>query len=279
MRVISLGYHDVLNDREVPCGVSQMAPRRMRYTLDRAEFKRHLAAIAEARDTRPLSVLDVANRQIERLPFLLTFDDGRIGSYTCIADLLEEFGWQGNFFVSTDYIGTSGFVSSQQIRALRGRGHIIGSHSCSHPERMSHCTWPRLIDEWTRSVTSLSDILGEQVTAASVPGGYYSRKVAEAASISGIKILFNSEPVTKSYEVNGCTVLGRYTVFRRMSPAVVANIAVGRLAPRLRQLLFWRFKEIGKRVGGESYLRIRKRIIKYELPAEHMDTTSAPLLK
>jgi peptidoglycan/xylan/chitin deacetylase (PgdA/CDA1 family) len=269
MRVISLGYHNVVEESKYELG-SAPALGRMRYNLGKVEFKSHLVAMAQASGTHPLTASELANMQCEQLPFLLTFDDGHVSSYTCVADLLEGLGWRGNFFVSTDYIGTPGFVTSQQIRALRKRGHIIGSHSCSHPERMSHCTWPRLIEEWTRSVTSLSDILGEQVTAASVPGGYYSRKVAEAASIAGIRTLFNSEPVTKCHDVDGCTVLGRYTILRRMSPAIVGGIAAGTVVPRLKQLLFWRFKEIGKRLGGETYLKVRQRIIKYEWYTERL---------
>jgi peptidoglycan/xylan/chitin deacetylase (PgdA/CDA1 family) len=279
MRVISLGYHHVIDERECDFG-SALALGRTRYNVGKAEFKSHLVAMAQARGTKPLTVLEFTQMQCERWPFLLTFDDGHVSSYTCVADLLEELGWHGYFFVSTDYIGMPGFVTSQQIRALRDRGHIIGSHSCSHPERMSYCNWSRLIDEWTRSVTRLSDILGEQVTTASVPGGYYSRRVAEAASVAGIRTLFNSEPVTKCHHVDGCTVLGRYTILRRMSPAVVTGIAAGAIVPRLKQLLFWRLKGIGKRLGGESYLRVRQRLIKYEWYAERLiGTAGAHFLK
>ena len=279
MQAISLGYHNVVEENECEFN-SALALGRIRYNLGKAEFKSHLLAMAHARGTHPLIASELSQMPCERLPFLLTFDDGHVSSYTCVADLLEELGWRGNFFVSTDYIGTPGFVTSQQIRALRHRGHIIGSHSCSHPERMSHCTWSRLIEEWTRSVTSLSDILGEQVTAASVPGGYYSRTVAEAASIAGIKTLFNSEPVTNCHNVDGCTVLGRYTILRRMSPSIVAGIAAGTVVPRLKQLLFWRLKEVGKRLGGESYLKVRQRIIKYEWYAERfIGTAGAHSLK
>jgi hypothetical protein len=35
---------------------------------------------------------------------------------------------------------------------------------------------------------------------ASVPGGYYSDRVAETAAAAGIRILFNSEPTTKVYD-------------------------------------------------------------------------------
>ena len=162
---------------------------------------------------------------------------------------------------------------SDQIRDLRKRGHVVGSHSCSHPERMSHYSWAQLIEEWAKSVKILSDILGEQVSTASVPGGYYSRKVAETASAAGIKTLFNSEPVTTCQYVDGCLVLGRYTVYRGMPASDAAAMATGQKAPRLKQLLFWKVKGLGKRVGGESYLKIRKQIVMHAQPNQpHMDS-------
>src|SRR5262245_21291510 len=81
---------------------------------------------------------------------VLTFDDGGVSAMAA-AEILERFGFIGHFFITTNYIGTPGFVSETGIRELSGRGHVIGSHSCSHPLRMGHCAWPQLVDEWTRS--------------------------------------------------------------------------------------------------------------------------------
>ena len=78
-----------------------------------------------------------------------TFDDGGVSALVA-ADLLEARGFTGQFFVTTNYIGTRGFLTERQIRELAHRGHIVGSHSCSHPLRMGRCPWPQLIDEWTR---------------------------------------------------------------------------------------------------------------------------------
>src|SRR5262249_13734451 len=138
------------------------------YKLQHEEFRRHLYAIAHA------------NPEV-----LLTFDDGGVSFYETIAPLLEEHGWRGYFFIATNWIGSGGFLSANQIRALRKRGHLIGTHSCSHPERMSHCPFDQILSEWTESARKLDDILGESIDGGSVPGGYYSRSVAEAAALAG----------------------------------------------------------------------------------------------
>ena len=60
-------------------------------------------------------------------------------------------------------------------------------------------------------VSLLADILGEPIEVASVPRGYYSRQAAASAARAGLKLLFNSEPVTRAHTVDGCMVLGRFS--------------------------------------------------------------------
>ncbi len=192
--------------------------------------------------------------------WLLTFDDGGASTLEPTADLLEKHGWRGFFFVTTDRIGDSTFLNAGQVRELRRRGHVIGSHSCSHPERMSACSRDRLLDEWRRSREKLEDILGEPVRTASVPGGFYSRTVAETAEKAGYTLLFNSEPTTGVATVGGCLVVGRCTVYRGMSAQAAARLITGRLA-RWRQTLAWNVKKVAKVVGGGVYLALRRRLL------------------
>jgi peptidoglycan/xylan/chitin deacetylase (PgdA/CDA1 family) len=257
MRALSILYHDVITkDQDESSGF----PGRdaAAYKLEFHEFKRHLEAIARAVHERPATAQQLLNWTGKGLPFLLTFDDGGLSAYTCIADLLEKYGWQANFFITTDYIDSPSFLTKGQLRELRKRGHAIGSHSCSHPTRMSHCSWERLLEEWERSVHALSYILGEQVSMASLPGGHYSTRVAEAASRAGIRVLFISEPTTRCHFVEGCLIVGRYTIWRGMPPQTAAGIAAGKLSPRLRQVASWNMKKFAKSVGGKSYLKLRE---------------------
>src|SRR6185503_7420328 len=129
-----------------------------------------------------------------RTPLFITFDDGGISAFTTIAPMLEDAGWRGPFFVTAGCVAQRSFMTPDQIRELHNRGHIIGSHSLSHPLRMSSCSWDKMIEEWSVSVKILSQIVGERVAVASVPGGQYSRQVAQTAARSGITTLFTSEP-------------------------------------------------------------------------------------
>lgn len=259
MRAIALLYHDVVADADweasgFPGGSAAT------YKLERPAFERHLAAVSAAAGRRGTvsQLRDAA--PTGPLPVLLTFDDGGASAYGCVADLLERAGWRGHFLITTDYLDRPGFVTRAQVRDLAARGHVIGSHTCSHPIPMAACRWDHLVDEWTRSAGVLGDLLGAPVRVASVPGGAFSPLVARAAAAAGISALFTSEPTTACAEVDGCLVIGRYLVRRGTSPAAAGAIAAGQLAARLRQLWFWNLKKMAKAVGGSAYLALRRAV-------------------
>lgn len=249
MKKLSIMYHDVVeNGNYAASGFAGEGADI--YKLDRKEFARQLAAIEAAGGGE----------------VLLTFDDGGASAYDPISGMLEQYGWRGYFFVTTDWIGRPGFLHVEQIRELDHRGHRIGSHSCSHPARMSRQPRERLSAEWKESTERLAAIVGRPVTVASIPGGYYSRQVAEAAAEAGIETLFTSEPTTAVRTVNGCRVLGRYVIMQGMGPEWAAGFATGKLAPRVRQVLLWNAKRVAKTLGGEAYLRVREAILRRTSP-------------
>ncbi len=261
MRVACLLYHDVVDGADWDSS-GFIGPGTAKYKLSQPEFEVHLAAIAKVRNTPARTAHELANVRDETLPFLLTFDDGGESAATRIAGLLEKYGWRGHFFVTAGKIGTKGFLNTEQIRSLKKAGHVIGSHSFSHPTRMSHCSKEELTDEWTRSVKMLSDILGEPVDTASVPGGYYSNRVGETASAAGIRVLFNSEPTTAVDSVLDCLIVGRYNIFRGMPPGVSGDLVSSHSAARSRQWLYWNFKKVAKKVAGRPYLAARQLLLR-----------------
>ena len=246
MKSVSLLYHDIVEPGQFHAsGFS--SPDADIYKLDVLEFRRHLEGINRRG-------VPASNR-------LFTFDDGGASALEPTATLLEAFGWRGSFFITTDFIGTRGFLTRTEIRTLRARGHVVGSHSCSHPARMALCSHDQLLHEWGDSRELLSDILGEAVESASVPGGYYARRVAEAASECGIRVLFTSEPTSSTHDVAGTEVVGRYSIQQGVSAKTAAAIASGDVMPRVRQAAFWNAKKAMKTVGGRQWLRLRKYLI------------------
>lgn len=253
--IISM-YHDVV-EPEQPDSSGFPGNAAYRYKLDVNDFEKHLESIAKAIKNKPVTIFEAFEQKSGIKPYMITFDDGGISAYSVIAPLLDNYGWKGHFFITTDYINKDGFVTDEQIKELKRRGHIIGSHSCSHPTRMSKLTKEQMMDEWTRSIDVLSDILDEKITIASVPGGYYSRLVGETAAACGIKTLFTSEPVQKIHFVDGCMILGRYTMFREFSPEFAGRLASGSFPACFSQYSYWNLKKIGKKFAGNLYLKLR----------------------
>jgi peptidoglycan/xylan/chitin deacetylase (PgdA/CDA1 family) len=238
MRTVSLLFHDLYERDPRESGFASDAADR--YKLPVRAFDAHLAAIA--------SVSDV--------PFLITVDDGGVSYYTRLADRLEARGWQGYCFVSTDQIGARGFLDAAQLRELDARGHTIGSHSATHPTRFSACSPTQMRQEWTRSRQVLEDILGHTVTLASVPGGYYSRTVAQSACDAGLQFLFNSEPVTSTHTENGLTVAGRFTIRRGDPPQTSRRLLLPSPWARWGAWARWNTKGLVKPLLGPAYMRV-----------------------
>lgn len=256
MRAISLMYHDVITGDDWDSS-GFPGPRAAPYKMSLDDFADNLRAIGKANGE---AASKVGDSEAPQTPLYITFDDGGVSAVHPIIDSLEEQGWRGHFFVTTDRIGTNAFVSKDDIRELAKRGHVVGSHSCSHPTRMAVCSKTQLQGEWSDSVAILADILGARVCVASVPGGYYSRKVATTAAQAGITTLFNSEPTTRSHMVGPCRVLGRYTIKRDTHASVAAALAANHFVPTTKQVTLWKAKKVAK-LAGPLYLRVRSQLL------------------
>jgi peptidoglycan/xylan/chitin deacetylase (PgdA/CDA1 family) len=263
-RIIALEYHDVV--RGVDFSSSGFSgPGADSYKLTTTAFEAHLAAIAATGASASGSGHEVPSSAAGdtsdgRARVLLTFDDGGESALTEIAPRLEALGWRGHFFMTTSRLGAPGFLSASGLRELHARGHTVGSHSHSHPVRMSACSVDALRREWTESVALLADVLGTEVRVASVPGGYFSRIVAETAADAGVRLLFTSEPTSRPVHVGSCTVLGRYTLRRDHPGSYAADLVATSHRARLRQWSIWNAKKVLKALGGETYLRARARV-------------------
>jgi peptidoglycan/xylan/chitin deacetylase (PgdA/CDA1 family) len=257
LRVASLLYHDVVEEGQYgSSGFRGAGPDR--YKLDLSEFEAHLKALGTRLGSPPAAVESLGAEA--RLPWLLTFDDGG-SSALQIGELLANRGWPGHFFVTVDFIGTDGFVSADDVGTLYEMGHVIGSHSCSHPDRMAHCSQAQLDDEWRRSVRVLGEIVGHPVSTASVPGGDYAKNVARAAATAGIRHLFTSEPVLRVKDVGSCAVFGRFAIVRHVPAERAVKLASGRRSSTWSQFTSWQAKKAVKAVGGRRYLELRRRVL------------------
>jgi peptidoglycan/xylan/chitin deacetylase (PgdA/CDA1 family) len=199
----------------------------------------------------------------------LTFDDGGASAVEIIAPELERRGWRGHFFVTTGRIGTPAFLNAAQVRELHARGHVVGSHSVTHPTAMAACPREQLVREWRLSLDHLADLLGTRPAVASIPGGWYSRAVAEAAAASGVRYLYTSEPTPRAWQVETVTCLGRYAIRRGVPPAAVVAWGVHGGLWAVRERATWMLKKVAKRTLQRRYVDLRRTMLDGRAPARH----------
>jgi peptidoglycan/xylan/chitin deacetylase (PgdA/CDA1 family) len=261
MSLTTLIYHDVLPDDGADDSGFSGADAAS-YKLTARRFERHLQIIGEALGAaRPTTIgSDGAPAGAAASGLVLSFDDGGASGVERIAGALEARGWQAHFFVTSDYIGKPGFLSPSDLHRLRDGGHIIGSHSLSHPARISHCSPAQIKAEWQDSCARISDILGAPVTTASVPGGFYSAEVGRLAAEAGIKSLFTSEPTVVISRLHGMDLIGRFSVTRRTSDAHLRALVRARPTTLLGHRLSWGGKKLLKRAGGGAWIALRRKL-------------------
>jgi peptidoglycan/xylan/chitin deacetylase (PgdA/CDA1 family) len=217
--VATFMFHEVTDD---PKSTGFQRPGAMAYKHSPQAFARYLDQIATAPE-RPELVTAVDLTRPGRHIFL-TFDDGGKSALVA-AEALERRGWRGHFFIVTSLVGNRTFLATEEIRALHRRGHLIGSHSHTHPSIFRDQSPGRMVEEWRASCDLLAQLLGEPCLSASVPGGDISRQVLESARTAGLRYLFTSEPWLTPRRLGDCWILGRYSVKVATSAARVGELA------------------------------------------------------
>lgn len=201
-KLITFLYHEVVDSKSLS-GFQRRGA--LPYKHKKYHFINDLKIILENFKT----TIDLDNLQaLDNGGLILTFDDGGVSSIE-IAKILTKNKVLGHFFITTSMINKKGFLSEKQIKEIRSLGHIIGTHSHTHPAHFRDLPYKEMLLEWKDSKKILEKILNETINKASVPGGDLSNAVIKSASDVGIKFLFTSEPNFSPYEKHGLTVFGR----------------------------------------------------------------------
>ena len=201
--VVTFLYHEVSDNPNLTGFIRES---NLVYKHNSKEFISNLEVINNIR-IKPITINKLQEKS-DKHKILLTFDDGGKSSMY-IADALEKYNWRGHFFITTSMIGNSTFVNKLDIKDLFNRGHVIGTHSHSHPMPFYNLSIKAMISEWTKSTDILEQILSSKIICGSVPGGDMDKKTIKSAKESNIKYLFTSEPFNKIWIEDEVVLLGR----------------------------------------------------------------------
>ncbi len=237
---VVLMYHDIVTANDKSSGFQNESA--FQYKVEVSAFEEQVKAL-QGKDV------------------VFTFDDGGESFITKAAPILAKYGFKGVFFISTKYIGTQGFLTAEQVKELAERGHVVGSHSHTHPHNMAELSDDEVEKEWSESVNALEATLGHVVKHASIPNGYSSPVIIAKAQKAEIGFLYTSTPTDKVAQKNGLTIIGRYVVHDKMSASDVLSI-VNSSKTRKKKHMKWLVLETVKKMLGRNYDKVKSMVVK-----------------
>lgn len=130
----------------------------------------------------------------------ITVDDGYYNFYEYAYPVLKKYKLPAAIFVTTDRIGTPGYLGWNELREISASGLVtIGSHTKSHvwvPEISVNDE--RLHEELAVSKDILERALGKKVYYLCYPNGGFNDLAKDAAKEAGYKGAFTTNPRRKS---------------------------------------------------------------------------------
>lgn len=157
-------------------------------TVSRERFKEQLVYIARYHDVVTLErALDLlrAGTRLRRSVAVLTFDDGYRSVFEHAFPIMQEVGFPGSVFVSTDLVDTDrrfahdsdspersqlAVMSWNELQQLRDAGWSVGAHSASHA-RLVDCTESQVRHELEAPLQALEQKLGLKTPPMAYPFG------------------------------------------------------------------------------------------------------------
>ncbi len=113
-------------------------------------------------------------------PVVLTFDDGYGDNYTAAFPLLRKYGLTGTFFVSSDLVGSPGYMTWEQLSEMAASGMAIESHGATHAS-LTSISSAELRRELEVSRATIERRLNRPVRYLAYPGGHFNAAVLAAA--------------------------------------------------------------------------------------------------
>lgn len=182
-RWVCLLYHDV-----APVGHGVTGGPEY-FSVSETGFRRQLDAIAH----EGLRGCSIEHALVTSEPKVaISFDDGTAGMYERAFPALVERGMSATFFITTTWVGTSGFVTWDQLREMKRAGMSIQSHTRTHPF-LSELSAAQLGVELRGSKEEIDGQLGQDTRQIGLPGGDAPRgKLADLIGEAGYSVVGTS---------------------------------------------------------------------------------------
>lgn len=191
---------------------------------------------------------------------VISFDDGDVSNLTVALPLLADRGMTAECFITSDFIGESGMLTTHDVRKLADAGLGVQSHGRSH-HFLEDLDEDAMFAELRDSKTRLEAASGQPVTALAFPGGRGGSRERDVALRLGYRHVLGSEPgLNQGHRAHEC--YERITVTRALSlDGFAALIAWRGWRPRYARARFRALRVPKKLLGNDRYQRLRAKLL------------------
>ncbi len=191
-------------------------------------------------------------------PIIITFDDGDVSNYLTAFPELAKRGMKAEFYITSDWINTEGYMSEQQLLAMHKAGMSIQAHGKTHAY-MSDLDNATLITELKESKVRISEIINENVHTIALPGGRGLKQVQPIFEQLGYQFIATSilgRSSTKQI-INRITVTS-HTSIHEFSSLISQRGSIYKKAI-LKQFVFNSAKTV---LGNRLYDLVRSKLLR-----------------
>ncbi|MEP6634194.1 MAG: polysaccharide deacetylase family protein [Luteimonas sp.] len=193
-------------------------------------------------------------------PVAITFDDGDVSNIEIALPLLRERGMTAEFFITSDFVGQPGMLSTADVRTLAKAGMGIGAHGRSHAF-LEDLDIDALDDELRDSRARLAELSGQRIDALALPGGRGGERERRAALAIGYRHLFGSVP-GPNRSMQSDDWMQRLAVTRDTTLQEFASLVAWQgLRPRIARARFFALSLPKRMLGNTNYERLRARLL------------------
>lgn len=187
-----LNYHSITEDLSIDDVSEQM-------TTPKSLLETHLKILRD-NGYRVLTCADAVDMLLRREvhpcgSVCLTFDDGLRDNITNALPLMEKYGYPATIFLTLDFIGSDGYLSWDDIRAVSDSGIVtFGAHSATH-RRLARIGADAIKREIVDAKAELEDKLAKRVDLFAYPFGSYGSfdgATIDALRSSGYRAAFTT---------------------------------------------------------------------------------------
>lgn len=139
----------------------------------------------------PLSDLVLASEGkmiLPSKPVAITFDDGWENQYVYAFPVLKKYNATATFFIFSNAMGHTKWMTWDMVREMQNAGMTIGSHTKTHPYLKQITDKVKLDEEIAGSKKIIEAQIGREVSLFAYPFGEYTEELGAIVKSAGYKM-------------------------------------------------------------------------------------------